>query len=46
MNAILMDFSTAGIDFKWHGVAQLVEELRYNPKIAGSIPDGVYEIFY
>ena len=46
MNAILLDLSNAGIDFKGHGVAQFVEELRYKPKIAGSIPDGVYEIFY
>jgi hypothetical protein len=25
----------------WHAVAQLVEALRYKPKVAGSIPDGV-----
>ena len=46
MNAILVDLFTAGTDFKGHGVAQLVEEIRYNPEIAGSIPDGVYEIFH
>jgi len=46
MNAILVDLSTAGIDFKGHRVAQFVAELRYKPKIAGSIPDGVYEIFH
>jgi len=27
-----------------HAVAQLVEALRYNWKLAGSIPDGVIEI--
>jgi len=27
-------------------VAQLFEALRYNPKVAGSIPDGVTGIFY
>ena len=29
-----------------HVVVQLVEALRYNPKIAGSIPDGVIGIFH
>ena len=29
-----------------HAVAQLVEALRYRPKVAGSIPDGVIGIFH
>ena len=29
-----------------HAMAQLVEALRYKPKTAGSIPDGVIGIFY
>jgi hypothetical protein len=29
-----------------HAVAQLVEALRYKPKVAGSIPDGVIGIFH
>ena len=28
-----------------YAVAQLVEGLRYKPKVAGSIPDGVTGIF-
>jgi hypothetical protein len=27
-------------------VAQLVEELRYKPEVAGSIPDGLIGIFH
>jgi hypothetical protein len=27
-------------------VAQLVEALRYKPKVAGSVPDGVFEILH
>ena len=29
-----------------HAVAQLVETLRYKPKVAGSIPDCVIGIFH
>jgi len=29
-----------------HAVAQLVQALRYKSKVAGSIPDGVIEIFH
>jgi hypothetical protein len=29
-----------------HAVAQLIEALRYNRKVAGSIPDGVIGIFH
>ena len=29
-----------------HAVAQLVEALRYKPKVAGSIPDGVLGVFH
>jgi hypothetical protein len=29
---------------RMHAVAQLVETLRYKPKFAGSIPDGVIDI--
>jgi hypothetical protein len=30
----------------WHAVVQLVEALRYNPEVVGSIADGVIGIFY
>jgi hypothetical protein len=32
--------------FRGHAVTQLVEALRYNRKVAGSIPDDVIGIFY
>ena len=41
-----MVYSTTNI-LQWgHAVAQLVESLRYNRKVAGSIPNGVTGIFH
>ena len=47
MNAILVDLSTTGTDFKGHGIAQLDETLCYKAEGRGvPLPDGVYYIFY
>jgi len=41
-----VNFGRQGARFVEHAVGQLVGAQRYNPEVAGSIPDGVIGIFH